>query len=690
MRKKITYLALIGLITLLACGTLPSVLADETPQATSTPEPTGESQGVTNPADDEDIPEAAIMNDEGGPVLITGQVAYTYPFFTQGTEQPLVILEDQTGFVHRQRDYVIPVDAQTIGHITSDWKESPFTFDITLPIVPQAPANDVDHDSEDDPGVMIFAIAYWDNVFGDPYLQERDLGGGGWSTDYASTRTSDEYETEREVIGGKLVVYSPDDAEAFPSEFGADGLLFTDDDPLVRLPEGWTVVNLDVSPFTFNRARKQTIDLIESESSALEDFSDQSYADAFTSMVDLFREEYAFTEYKHIEWDALYDEYLPRFEEADSRHDALTYRRALADFLAEIPDGHVNGPIVAEDFYAVYGGGLAMQIAETDNGQVFVTDVIPGGPADDAGIDVGAEIIEVNGELIEDLVDAANPSVFGAHSTEHTARLYQVAFALRFPAGEDVSITFQNPGEAAPTTADVEAVQETDSLFAMLGEGQAQPFNLPVEYQMLPEGYAYVKIYSFFDNKVLTVDLWERLMQTLNEQNVPGLIIDMRNNGGGWGFIADQMAAYFFDERLVLGNSGRYDESLSDFYFDPEDESEFIPPAPELRYHGDIAVLISPDCASACEFFAYDMTIQDRATIIGHYPTAGLGGGVEDIAMPDDVAVRFTISRAVDANENIHIEGIGVQPDVRVPVTEETIFGPGDALLQAAIEALGG
>ncbi len=690
MRKKITYLALIGLITLLACGTLPSVLADETPQATSTPEPTGESQGVTNPADDEDIPEAAIMNDEGGPVLITGQVTYTYPFFTQGTEQPLVILEDQTGFVHRQRDYVIPVDAQTIGHITSDWKESPFTFDITLPIVPQAPTNDVDHDSEDDPGVMIFAIAYWDNVFGDPYLQERDLGGGGWSTDYASTRTSDEYETEREVIGGKLVVYAPDDAEAFPSEFGADGLLFTDDDPLVRLPEGWTVVNLDVSPFTFNRARKQTIDLIESESSALEDFSELSYADAFTAMVDLFREEYAFTEYKHIDWDALYDEYLPRFEEADSRHDALAYRRALSAFLAEIPDGHVNGPIVAEDFYAAYGSGLAMQIVETDNGQIFVTDVTPGGPADEAGIEVGAEIIEVNGELVGSLVDAANPSVFGAHSTEHTARLYQVAFALRFPAGEDVSITFQNPGEAAPTTADVEAVQETDSLFAMLGEGQAQPFNLPVEYQMLPEGYAYVKIYSFFDNKVLTVDLWERLMQTLNEQNVPGLIIDMRNNGGGWGFIADQMAAYFFDERLVLGNSGRYDESLSDFYFDPEDESEFIPPAPELRYHGDIAVLISPDCASACEFFAYDMTIQDRATIIGHYPTAGLGGGVEDIAMPDDVAVRFTISRAVDANENIHIEGIGVQPDVRVPVTEETIFGPGDALLQAAIEELGG
>jgi hypothetical protein len=41
-----------------------------------------------------------------------------------------------------------------------------------------------------------------------------------------------------------------------------------------------------------------------------------------------------------------------------------------------------------------------------------------------------------------------------------------------------------------------------------------------------------------------------------NENAVPGLIIDMRLNGGGSGFLADQMAAYFFDEPHSLGNTG--------------------------------------------------------------------------------------------------------------------------------------
>ncbi|MEZ4617768.1 MAG: S41 family peptidase [Caldilineaceae bacterium] len=58
-------------------------------------------------------------------------------------------------------------------------------------------------------------------------------------------------------------------------------------------------------------------------------------------------------------------------------------------------------------------------------------------------------------------------------------------------------------------------------------------------------------------------------------------------------------------------------------------------PSEDLRYHGDIAVLVGPYCNSACEFFAYDMTIQDRAAIVGQYPTAGLGGSVEQFLMPE-------------------------------------------------------
>ena len=49
----------------------------------------------------DEAPPADIVNDEGGPVSITGEVPYTNPFFTLGVAAPLVILEDQAGFVDR-------------------------------------------------------------------------------------------------------------------------------------------------------------------------------------------------------------------------------------------------------------------------------------------------------------------------------------------------------------------------------------------------------------------------------------------------------------------------------------------------------------------------------------------------------------------------------------------------------------
>ena len=121
----------------------------------------------------------------------------------------------------------------------------------------------MDQEAEEEVGVQIFAIAYWTNTFGDPFLEERDLFGGGWSTAYASTRVSEAADTECEIIGGKFLVYAGDDTQGFPSGFGEDGLLFTEDDPMVTLPQGYTVVDLYTDPVTFDRSRNPVIHLCE-------------------------------------------------------------------------------------------------------------------------------------------------------------------------------------------------------------------------------------------------------------------------------------------------------------------------------------------------------------------------------------------------------------------------------------------
>ena len=198
----------------------------------------------------------------GGPQIIAGSVTYTNAFFTSGVAQPLVILEDQGGFVVRDRQFVIPVESQVLGQITSDFYTSPFSYSLTLPEEPNGTLHDVDHDGKEETGVMVFAVAYWTNTWGDPYLERRDLMGGAWSSAYASTRVSDNPEMYLEVFGGKYLVYAPDDQQQFPSDFGTDKKLFTDDDPVIDLPAGWSVIDMDQSPFEIDRSERPTIDLI--------------------------------------------------------------------------------------------------------------------------------------------------------------------------------------------------------------------------------------------------------------------------------------------------------------------------------------------------------------------------------------------------------------------------------------------
>jgi C-terminal processing protease CtpA/Prc len=125
---------------------------------------------------------------------------------------------------------------------------------------------------------------------------------------------------------------------------------------------------------------------------------------------------------------------------------------------------------------------------------------------------------------------------------------------------------------------------------------------------------------------------------------------------------------------------------------DPGDEQSMIPPPSDLQYNGPVVVLVGPACASACEFFSYDMTINNRATVVGQYPSEGAGGSVEAFYMPEGMYCQLTIGRAVDPQGNIHLEGKGVVPTVKVPVTLDTLQRESngeDVVLAAAVKALG-
>lgn len=631
-------------------------------------------------------PPAEIINDEGGAVVVRGQMIYTNPLLTAGIAQPLIILEDQTGFVQRDKQYLFPQESQTLGQFTSDFFTSPVSYSIALPIEPQGALNDVDNDDDEDAGVQIFAIAFWSNTYGDPFLERRDQGGGGWSTAYASTAVDS---ATSEVEGGKLLIYAPEEGQGFPSGFGEDGLLFTDDDPIVIVPQGYTVVDLNSDPFTFDRSRVANIDTIEPEQSALDDFSSLSYTEAFDAMVEKFRTEYAFTEYKGLDWNALSDEFRPLVVEAQANRDGRAFALAIEGFANSIPDGHVSANSAFLNSIPPAAGGLGLGLRELDDGRVIAVYVGADTPASAAGIQLAAEITTLNGEPIDDAISAL-PGLNPPYGSPVLRRLDQVRQVTRFEVGEDVELTFINPGDDAAQTVTLTAIAESASrLFTrdyVYGVGQAP--NVPVQFEFLDSGYGYVKINSFFENEVLTVQIWETFLSIVNQYGVPGIIIDMRQNGGGSGFLADQLAGYFFEEDQIVGYTSYYDPDTDTFVTDLERPDRMYAAPAALRYSGAIAVLVGPSCASACEFFSYNMTVNDRAQIVGHYPTAGLGGSVQDFYMPEGIAIRFTIGRALDANQEIHLEGIGVVPTIDVPIDEETAFASGDVVLDYAVRAL--
>ncbi|MBI3738914.1 MAG: peptidase S41, partial [Chloroflexi bacterium] len=444
-----------------------------------------------------------------GPKIVTGDVTYTNTFFTEGVAEPEIILEDQGGFVTRDRKFLIPVQSQVIGEITSDFYKSPFTYSLSLPAEPNGTLHDVNHDGKTDTGVMVFAVAYWTNTWGDSYLERRDQGGGGWSTAYASTKVSEDRDTYREIYGGKYLVYAPDDKQQFPSGFGDDKKLFTDDDPIMNLPAGWSVVDLDQTPFAIDRSEKPTIDLYEPASAVLDDFSKLSYTDAFDKMVDKFKKEYAWTELKQIDWDAKAAEFRPRFENAEKNKDTHAYFLALRDFIWSIPDTHVGFDTTPlnQDFTDDTAGGLGFAMRETDDGKIIANFILKGGSADKAGMKWGAEIISMDGKPTAEVVDAALPwsSPF---SSPVNKRLQQLRYATRFKLDKgQVEVKFKNPG-GGEQTAKLAVTSERDSfLFSSFYAGQSQTA-LPVEFDVLPSGYGYIKVNSFFDNDVLTIQIW--------------------------------------------------------------------------------------------------------------------------------------------------------------------------------------
>ena len=653
------------LILMLAACTLPFAEGD----STTAPSPTKPQ------APSSDQPPPAIDPDE--PVLIHGTIPFTSPFLINTIAEPFVLLEDEAGFIRRDREFEFPMAGQMIGPVEII-DEQTLSYTLPLPQQPQGTLIDLDNDGQHDQGVMVFAVAYWSNTWGGPFLEPRD--GRGWSNAYTSATTDPDREDE--IQGGILVAWAPDDSQGFPSGFGEDDMLFTEDDPIAPIPAGYTLVNLDEEPFRFYKESEPEITLYEGEV-AVNDYSEMAYDEAFDALFEKTRVEYPFTEEKAIDWDALYTSFSPRFEQASNDED---FYRAIRDFTYAFPDAHVGVSFNYNVFVEEGGGGLGLVLTELSDGRIIATNVLPGLPASEAGIKVGAEILTWDGQPVLDAIDDVVP-YFGPYSTEHHRREGQVAYLTRMPPGEILTVSYQNPGEDE-MSVEMQAAYEFDSLLLTIQDPILDELALPIEGEVLDGiGLAYLRVSTFNGDYNLMARLWEHYIDALIENGVPGLIIDIRTNGGGNGGLALDFASYFFDEEILLSQRSYYNNRTGQFEY--LDVPSRIEPAP-TTYEGEIAVLISSDCVSACEGFAHALSYGGRSVVIGHTPTAGAYGevGRGQYELPGDLSLQFPTGRPETPDGQLLIEGVGIVPDIVVPITEESALGISDTLLEAAIQAL--
>lgn len=621
-----------------------------------------------------------------GPARITGEFSYTNDIIEVYYVEQAVALLDMTGFIMRDQEWELPVDSQVLGYLDLDEDNNTGTFSLSLPVFPEGELNDVDQDAAAEKGVQVFVVGYNPNLTGGPF-SEGDDRSRGWPSYLTSVVTDSE--NDDEVIGGMLVVWSPDDTQSFPSGFGVDGLLFTTDDPVMDLGAGYSIINLDESPFEVIRDTEIKMTLHEPVDIAVKDFSSLSYTKAFDQMFEIVRKEYAFNgvKGKQPDWDTLYDQVAPLVKNAEKQQDDVAFYMALQEFVNAFKDGHVglSGDTGQMLFYQQAVGGIGAAVRELDDGRVLVVYILEGSPAEQAGMQVGDEITEVNGKPASAALEDVKP-LFGPYSTDFGYRYDQAIFLLRGPSGTSITLTYKNEANASKTVT-LTRIEEYDSLFATYIYSGLDTLILPVESEVINGTVGYIKINSNYDDLSLIIRLFERALQKFEEYEVAGIIIDLRQNSGGAPL---GLAGFLYDEEIPMGQLEYYSDTTGKF--EPDGPREKVIPNEEQYSFNTMVLLVGNACFSACEIEAYGFSQVPGMTVMGQFPTGGVEAEVArgQFELPGGISLQIPTGRFTLEDGSIFLEGVGVVPDILLPVDEASVLSEEDVVLQEAISVITG
>lgn len=266
--------------------------------------------------------------------------------------------------------------------------------------------------------------------------------------------------------------------------------------------------------------------------------------------------------------------------------------------------------------------GVGVQVSQNADTKIITVVDVFDGPAKEAGIQADDVITAVNGEDITSQdIDTVVDKIRGAEGTEVTITVY------RSSDGKDHDYTMPRRKVENPT----------------------------VEYKMLEDNIGYIQISSFYE---VTGDQFVAAVESLESQGMEGMIIDLRDNGGGLLDIAVDMLDYMLPAGKIVYTEDK-DGNVTSEYNSTDDE-QFTKP---------LAVLVNGYSASASEIFAGAIKDYGIGTLVGEN-TFGKGIVQRVFPLKDGSAIKLTIAKYFTPNGN-DIHKIGIKPDIEVELDVE-------------------
>jgi carboxyl-terminal processing protease len=331
-------------------------------------------------------------------------------------------------------------------------------------------------------------------------------------------------------------------------------------------------------------------------------------------------------------WEAIYQNYVDPTK-LDSSNLSSGAVKGIIDALND-PYSTYLDPEMYKLFQSDLQGefeGIGAEVALNNENRPVIIAPLQNSPAAKAGIKTGDVILAINDKPTDGM------------------SLQEVVLNIHGPAGTPVTLTVLHEGTTASVDIEITRAQ----------------INAPsVSYEMKGD-IAYIRIFQFGVN---TNDELDNILESIDQKNTIGIILDLRSNPGGLVPTVVDVASHFLKEGVVITLVDNKGNRTSD-YVRPNGVFTDLP----------MVVLVDQYSASGSEVLTGALRDYKRATIAG---TKTFGKGSYDINIPldDGSDIYLTVGRWLTPKGQL-IEGQGIEPDYVLSVT-------GDDEIQWAIDFL--